>query len=76
MKKKTKYTEGPIEEVKIIRDFLPSPAELAAQDETVKITLTLTKRSVEFFKSEAQQHGTQYQKMIRMLLDDYTWRHM
>ena len=27
---------------------------------------------VEFFKEEARKHKTQYQKMIRRLLDEYT----
>ncbi|KQC13004.1 MAG: CopG family transcriptional regulator [Desulfuromonas sp. SDB] len=68
MKTKTKYSKGPIGKVK---DFLPSPEELTFKDETVKITISLSKASVEFFKKEAQQHQTQYQKMIRRLLDEY-----
>jgi predicted DNA binding CopG/RHH family protein len=45
------------------------------QDETVKITITLSRSSVEFFKREAKKHHTQYQKMIRRLLDAYTQKH-
>jgi predicted DNA binding CopG/RHH family protein len=41
------------------------------KDETVKITIALSKTSVEFFKQEAKKHNTQYQKMIRRLLDEY-----
>jgi predicted DNA binding CopG/RHH family protein len=37
----------------------------------VKVTLALSKSSVEFFKSEAAKHHTQYQRMIRRLLDSY-----
>ncbi|MFI5366514.1 MAG: hypothetical protein ACHQ4J_12925 [Candidatus Binatia bacterium] len=33
--------------------------------------IALSKRSVDFFKSEARKHGTQYQRMIRRLLDAY-----
>ena len=71
MKTKTKYAKGPIGKVKKVKDFLPSPEELAFKDETVKITISLSKASVEFFKKEAKQHQTQYQKMIRRLLDEY-----
>ena len=71
MKTKTKYSDGPIGKVKKVKDFLPSPEELAFKDETVKITISLSKASVEFFKKEAKQHHTQYQKMIRRLLDEY-----
>ena len=50
---------------------LPSPEELALKDETVKVTIALSKTSVDFFKNEAKKHNTQYQKMIRRLLDEY-----
>lgn len=70
-RKKTKYTDEPMGDVKIISDFLPDPSQLALKTETVKVTLSLTKESVEFFKEEAQANHTQYQKMIRSLLDHY-----
>ena len=56
-------------EVKTIADFLPSPEELALKDEIVKVTIALSKASVDFFKNEAKKYNTQYQKMIRRLLD-------
>lgn len=71
MKEKIKYTDEPIGKVKIISDFLPSPEDLALKDETVKITIVLSKASVKFFKNEAKKYNTQYQKMIRRLLDEY-----
>ena len=58
--------------VRIVSDFLPSPKDLVLKDETVKVTISLSKASVEFFKEEARKHKTQYQKMIRRLLDEYT----
>ena len=74
MKAKIKYTDKPIGKVKVISDFLPSPEELVLKDETVKVTIALSKASVEFFKKEAKKHNTQYQKMIRRLLDEYAAR--
>jgi predicted DNA binding CopG/RHH family protein len=71
MSVKTRYTNEPIGDPKVIRDFLPSPEELAFRDEDVKITITLSKKSVEFFKSAALKGDTQYQRMIRRLLDAY-----
>jgi len=58
-------------DVEVVADFLPSPAELAFREDGVKVTLSLSKSSVEFFKSEASKHQTQYQRMIRRLLDSY-----
>jgi len=72
MKRKIKYTDEPMGNLKVISDFLPSPEELALKDETVKVTIALSKRSVDFFKNEAKKYNTQYQKMIRRLLDEYT----
>ena len=72
MKGKIKYTDEPIGNVRVISDFLPSPRELALKDETVKVTIALSKTSVDYFKTEAKKYNTQYQKMIRRLLDEYT----
>ena len=72
MKAKMEYTNEPMGKVKVISDFLPSPEELALKDETVKVTIALSKTSVDFFKNEAKKYNTQYQKMIRRLLDEYT----
>ena len=71
MKERIKYTDEPMGKVKVISDFLPSPEELALKDETDKVTIALSKASVEFFKNEATKYNTQYQKMIRRLLDEY-----
>jgi len=75
MSKRIKYTDEPLGRVKVVRDFLPPPAELAFREEGVKVTIALSKRSVDFFKREARKHGTQYQRMIRRLLDDYARAH-
>ena len=75
MSAKIKYTNEPLGDVKVIADFLPSPAELAFNEEGVKITLALSKKSIEFFKSEAAKNHTQYQRMIRRLLDAYVDSH-
>ncbi len=71
MSTRIKYTDGPIGDVKVVRDFLPPPEELAFKDEQVKVTISLSKSSVDFFKREAKKHRTPYQKMIRRLLDLY-----
>ncbi|WP_047550267.1 CopG family transcriptional regulator [Methylotenera sp. G11] len=75
MKEKIKYTNEPLGEIKVIKDFLPSPAELAFNEEAVKVTLALSKKSVDFFKSEAIKNHTQYQRMIRRLVDAYVESH-
>jgi hypothetical protein len=75
MNAKIIYTDEPLGELKVIPDFLPAPEELAFRDDTVKVTITLSRSSVEFFKHEAKKHHTQYQKMIRRLLDVYTQKH-
>jgi len=37
----------------------------------VKVTISLSKRSVDFFKAQADRSNTSYQRMIRRLLDTY-----
>jgi predicted DNA binding CopG/RHH family protein len=75
MNAKIKYTNEPLGDVKVIPDFLPSPAELAFNEEGVKVTLALSKKSIDFFKAEAAKNKTQYQRMIRRLLDAYVEAH-
>ena len=71
MSKKIQYTDEPLGEFRVISDFLPSPEELAFREESVKVTIALSKKSVDFFKLEAGKHHTQYQRMIRQLIDAY-----
>lgn len=73
MKKKTvKYTDNPeIGKLVVVDDFLPSPAELAKAEEVVKVTISLSSKSVDFFKRTASKHHTPYQRIIRKLLDEY-----
>lgn len=71
MSRKAIYTNERLGRLEVVPDFLPAPAELAFRDEGIKVTLALSRKSVEFFKAEASKHSTQYQRMIRRLLDAY-----
>jgi predicted DNA binding CopG/RHH family protein len=71
MKNKIKYTDEPMGELRVVKDFIPPPDQLVFKEESVKITISSKKSSVEFFKKEAQKHHTSYQKMIRRIIDWY-----
>jgi len=72
MKKPTvKYGKGEIGRVRIVEDFLPSPDRLVLREDNVKVTLSLSQRSVAFFKRAARQRRVPYQRMIRALVDAY-----
>lgn len=71
MSAKIKYTDEQLGDVEIVRDFLPPPEQLAFREEGVKVTLSLSRKSVEFFKAEAAKNHSQYQRMIRRLVDAY-----
>ncbi len=71
MKKKTiKYTDESIN-ARVIKDFLPKPEDLVFKEDNVKVTLSLSKKSVIFFKQQSEKFHTHYQTMIRLLLDQY-----
>jgi len=72
MKKKIKYSNEELGKIEAVKDFLPKPDELIFKENNVKVTLNLSKTSVEFFKKIAKERGSQYQKVIRNLLDRYT----
>ena len=75
MSEKIRYTDEPLGNLEVVPDFLPRPEDLVFREDGVKVTIALTKRSVEFFKDEARKHKTQYQRMIRRLLDAYAEHH-
>jgi predicted DNA binding CopG/RHH family protein len=66
-----KYSKGEIGKLRIVEDFLPAPGELVSREDNVKVTLSLSRRSVEFFKREAEKVGVPYQRMVRALVDSY-----
>lgn len=70
MSKRIRYTDEPIQ-AEVVRDFLPSPDQLAMGEEGIKVTISLSRRSVDFFKAAAERNHTSYQRMIRRLLDTY-----
>lgn len=69
-----KYTVGEIGRVRMVEDFLPPPEALVAREDNVKVTLSLSRRSVDFFKRAAKQRRVPYQRMIRALVDAYAER--
>ena len=75
MRKPIRYSTESLGRLKVVDDFLPPPGELVRREHTEKVTIALSKRSVAFFKREARLHGTQYQRMIRALLDRYADAH-
>ncbi len=54
-----------------IDDFLPEPEKLMKKKEETKITLSLTKESVQFIKTRASKIGVPYQSMIKTIIDRY-----
>jgi predicted DNA binding CopG/RHH family protein len=74
MNKKIKYTNEPME-FKEIKDFLPPPEHFVLKEKNVKVTITLSKNSIDFFKHYAQRSRGHYQTMIRDIIDHYVARH-
>ena len=75
MQDNNKFNDGPIDDVRVVEDFLPPPEGLVFREETVKVTIALSKTSLDFFKREADRLQVPYQRMIRRLLDEYTRLH-
>ena len=71
MKHTRKYTNEPLGRVEVVEDFLPPPDQLVLREDGVKVTLSLSRKSVDFFKAHAAQSKVPYQRMIRTLLDSY-----
>ncbi len=71
MKKGKIDPDMPIGKLTRIKDFLPPPEKLVFPKVTVKVTISLSRASVEFFKLQAKEQHVKYQQMIRELLDRY-----
>jgi predicted DNA binding CopG/RHH family protein len=74
MSEKIEYKDGPKGDWKIVDDFLPPPDRLVLKEEQVKVTIALSRESVDFFKEEAKKRKIPYQKMIRRVIDLYADR--
>jgi len=75
MRRTVKYTDEALGKLEIVKDFLPSPDKLVLKEDGVKVTLSLSRRSVAFFKAHAARSKVPYQRMIRSLVDSYAERY-
>lgn len=73
---KNSIFKGSFGEMQLISDFLPSTKDLVLKEglEKIKVTMSLNKGTVDFFKSEGKKLKTPYQRMIRNLLNEYVLR--
>ena len=71
MSKQTVESDFPIGRLTRIKDVLPPPDKLVVPEDTIKVTLLLSKSSVRFFKLKAAKYRTKYQRMLRELVDRY-----
>ena len=77
----TKYTESlknvskALLEGEIITDFLPPPEKLVRKEPKVKITITLNRGCITFFKKHAQKNNVKYQTMINEVLNKYVQKY-
>jgi hypothetical protein len=62
MKKRTKYTDEPID-FKIVEDFLPSPEQLVRRTRKVKVTLEVGEPTVEMFRRKAGRSADGYRRI-------------
>jgi len=69
-----RYSEGEIGDVRVVEDFLPAPDQLVPREDNVKVTLSLSRGNVDFFKREAEKARVPYQRMIRALVHTYAAR--
>jgi predicted DNA binding CopG/RHH family protein len=72
------YTDNPelpdIEHLERVTDFLPRLEDLVFRPKGVKVTITLSEDSLNYFKVQAERLHTPYQRMIRNLIDEYVQR--
>ena len=55
--------------------MLPPPDQLVFREENERITINLSKFSMDFFRSKAAELNIPYQRMIKRVLDLYSKRY-
>ena len=79
--KETHYEKTPDElkdallKAREVADFLPPPELLIPKVETKKVTISLSTKSINFFKNVSKKTGAPYQQLIRKVLDSYADHH-
>ena len=78
MKSDNHYEDAPedvrqgLDSAREIKDFLPPPEQLILKEDTKKVTIVLSQKSIEFVKMKSKVTHVPYQQMIRKVLDNYT----
>ena len=63
---------GPLPEPSLCASiFLPSPEDISQSLATVKVTMYVGARSLDFYKTQSKRMKIPYQRLIRTILDDY-----
>jgi hypothetical protein len=75
MKRTRKYTGEPLGRHTVVEDFLPPPDQLVLKEDGVKVTISLSRKSADFFEAHAAASKVPCQRMIRTLLDSYAERY-
>ena len=65
MNKKIKYTDEPMGELRVVKDFLPRPEAMKFKKEQV-LTLRLDERTINALKDVAHQKGLGVSTLVRM----------
>ncbi len=79
--KKTRYEQTPDEfkdallKAREVADFIPPPELLIPKVETKKVTISLSTKSINFFKNVSEKTSVPYQQLIRRVLDSYADHH-
>ena len=69
------YSNEPLQMGNGWRTFSRCPEDLVFRPKGVKVTITLSEESIDYFKEQGERLNTPYQRMIRNLIDEYV-RHM
>jgi uncharacterized protein (DUF4415 family) len=78
---KTKYTDAPddaresFDNPIFVENLLPSPEEFIRRAKKEKITISIDKHSLDFYKAYAKKHNAKYQTMINDVLGSYADKH-
>lgn len=72
MKRRTASADEPQGRLRAVRDDLPPPQALVPHEDSVPVTISLSREAAEFYRVEAAKAGLPVHRFLRRMLE--SWR--
>lgn len=72
MKRRTVSADEPQGRLRAVRDELPLPQDLVPHEDSIPVTVSLSREAAEFYRVEAAKSGLSLHRFLRRMLESWT----